>query len=377
MTMAKQQRQQAAEETIDETLLERVLASSEAQSIMDAKVARRVAVDAKTAVRYIPIGGTQEIEVSLEALNRYVTPTAKGRRPSRLILEEYLQTCCQLKLNPLMKDVYLVGYDTDKSESGAMWSVITSYHVLVRRAELHKEFDGFEQGIIVEDEGELKELVGAMMAPHQKLVGAWCKVFRKDRSRPIFASVSLKERDKARGEWLSQKAWMIQKCAISAALRWAFPNDCGSVMTSDEVDLDDVIDNTVQQQKEKSASRPPESHRPTTTAEALTSRRQEERDTLGKFKGELMAELRRIDSIGQLDAIRDKYMRRAGGEVDKLGFLDEQMAKVNAKFMADVAAQSDVPPVDKRPETSAEAHGDAWEGEEDIAAIEEQIARES
>ncbi len=219
--MAKRQAEQTTE-TIDQSLLEKVLATSEAQSLIDSKVARRVAIDQKTAVKYIPIGGSHEIEVSLETLYRLVTPTAKGNRPSRLILEEYLQTCAQLRLNPQTKDVYLIGYDTDKSEAGATWSVVTSYHVLIKRADKHDHFDNFETGLIVEDEGEHVHIEGSVKKPHQNIMGAWCKVYRKDRTRPTYATVDIKERDKKRGEWLNQRAWMIQKCAIAAALRWAF-----------------------------------------------------------------------------------------------------------------------------------------------------------
>lgn len=367
--MAKRQAEQTTE-TIDQSLLEKVLATSEAQSLIDAKVARRISVDAKTAVRYIPIGGTQEIEVSLESLNRLVTPTAKGRRPGRLILEEYLQTCAQLRLNPQMKDVYLIGYDTDKSETGATWSVVTSYHVLVKRADAHDQFDNFEQGLIVEDEGEHVHIDGAVKKLHQKIVGAWCKVYRKDRTRPTYATVDIKDRDKNRGEWLNQKAWMIQKCAISAALRWAFPNDCGSIVTDDEIELSEVIENTVVREREKRDAEKPTSEPPKSTAAALAGRAVV--DTLGKFKGELSLDLRRAQTPEEVQRLRRLYTRRAGGEVDKLEFCS-QACDSRLMDIAKPQTEKEKPPAPP----AEEEHGDAWEGEEDVAAIEEQIARES
>lgn len=365
---------EAQTETIDQSLLEKVLATSEAQSLIDSKVARRIAVDAKTAVRYIPIGGTQEIEVSLESLNRLVTPTAKGRRPSRLILEEYLETCAQLRLNPKTKDVYLIGYDTEKSESGAMWSVVTSYHVLIKRADKHPYYDNFEAGLIVDDEGEFVHLDGSLRKPHQKIVGAWCKVYRKDRTRPTYATVDIKERDKGRGEWLNQKAWMIQKCAISAAMRWAFPNDCGSIVTEDEIELSEVIENTVVRDREAiEAERIAAANAPAkTTAEALLSRPRnptEDRDHLGKFKHDLRVELKQANSPADVLRVRDVFTARAGGEVNKLEAVKQQCDAI--------AFAREPAPDDRQPDTSEEEHGDAWEGEEDAAAIEEQIARES
>lgn len=374
---------EAQTETIDQSLLEKVLATSEAQSLIDSKVARRIAVDAKTAVRYIPIGGTQEIEVSLESLNRLVTPTAKGRRPSRLILEEYLETCAQLRLNPKTKDVYLIGYDTEKSESGAMWSVVTSYHVLIKRADKHPYYDNFEAGLIVDDEGEFVHLDGSLRKPHQKIVGAWCKVYRKDRTRPTYATVDIKERDKGRGEWLNQKAWMIQKCAISAAMRWAFPNDCGSIVTEDEIELSEVIENTVVRDREAiEAERKAEANAPAkTTAEAL-SRRAVADDTIGKFKGELTMELRRVSTPEDVQRIREAFTARAAGEVDKLEFCNvscnNRLIAMEANSRSKATRPKDEsPPQPPSPAETEEEHGDAWEGEEDLAAIEEQIARES
>jgi len=368
--MAKRQAEPTTE-TIDQSLLEQVLASSEARAVIDQQIAKRVAIDTASAVRYKPIGGQVEIEISLERLNRQIPSTAKGRRPPRLTLEEFMQTCLQYRLNPYARDIYLIGYDDDRNNS-ANWSVILSYHSLLKRAREFKDYDGFQCGIVVDDEGELKELVGTCSATHHKLVGAWCKVYVKGLSVPVHVTVDLEERAKDRGEWKKQQKWMIQKCAIAAGFRFAFPNDSPpTIETDEELGIDDIIAET---NKRASAQAPAKPTSPASTAAALAGRAVI--DTLGKFKGELSMDLRRATGAADVLRLRDLYLARAGGEIDKLEFCEQQCEKAMAKLAA-VPESNDIPPVDPRPQGSNDEHGDAWEGEEDLAAIEAQIARES
>lgn len=370
--MAKQQRtaQQEATETIDPSLLEKVLATSEAQRYIDQTVAKRVAVDAAATVRYVPIGGNEEIEVSLERVNRQIPSTKAGRRPPRLVLEEYIQTCMQYRLNPYAKDIYLIGYD-DSNNNTANWSVILSYHSLIKRAACFPEYDGFEAGIVVEEDGEIKEVTGTASTLTQKMIGGWCKVYRKDQSRPTYVTVDLEERKKDKGEWKNQRKWMMQKCAITAGFRFAFPNDNPPTVPTDvEFDMDDLIEETLKRSANANTTSPT-TQPPASTADAL-KRTTTAQDTIGKFKGELTMELRRASTPEDVQRLRDSFTARAGGEVDKLEFAQQACDR---KLM-DIAKNAPAP-AEETPAVSDELHGDAWEGEEDLAAIEEQIARES
>jgi len=365
------QRQKTEEKTVDQNLLDEVLASSEAQRLIEQTVAKRVAIDAKKTVHYVPIGGNETIEVSLERLNRTIPNTKAGRRPPRLVLEEYQQTCMQYRLNPYARDIYLIGYDDNQSNT-ANWSVILSYHSLIKRAACFDQYDGFEAGIIVEIDGQMQEVVGTCAPLQAKLIGGWCKVYRKDQSRPAYVTVDLEERKKDKGEWAKQRRWMMQKCAIAAGFRFAFPNDNPpAIPTDEEYDLDDLIRETDERNK-RAAEKDNKSSPPAATTSATFKRPPMPMDTIGKFKGELSFALRRAGTPEEVQELRERFIARAAGEVDKLEFT---ASACDAKLME--IAKSTPPPVEDSPPVSDELHGDAYEGEEDIAAIEEQIARES
>lgn len=363
--MSKQRQQnQPAVETVDENLLEQALASTVAKQRMDEVIAKRIEMDSRIVYKYVPIAGNQEITVTTERTNRIIPSSKNGNRPPRLTIEEFNQTCAQLRLNPYMRDIYLIGYD--KMDGPTTWSIIISVHALRKRADENPQYDGIESGLVVLDDKELKELNGTVKLDHQKIVGGWCRIHRKDRSVPVYVSVSLSEREKNFGEWKNQKAWMITKCAIAAGFREAFPRDMGGGYETDaEMDrkaLADAIDETA---KRKPA--------PSATMDALTKPPAAKPEyTIGRLKGELSIELRRADTPEAIDEIRKRFESRAGGEVDKLAAVEEMCDRAIAKF----TTMPEEPPVARRPETPDEEHGDAWEGE-DVAAIEEQIARES
>ncbi|TXH55786.1 MAG: phage recombination protein Bet [Desulfurellales bacterium] len=369
--MSKAKQQQATADTVDAGLLDEILSSQAGREAVNEIVAKRIEIDSKQVFRYVPIGGNQEIVLTTERTLRVIAPAKNGERPPRLVIEEFNQTCAQLRLNPYMRDIYLIGYvpsrqDGQLKDVPATWSIVISIHSLQKRADENPEYDGLECGLVVEDEGQLRELMGAVRQDHQKLVGAWCKVYRKDRGRPTYVSVSLSEREKSFGEWKNQRAWMIVKCAKAAALREAFPRDMGGYPSKDEFDRANLLDQAIEKTEEK--QRQPQASA-TSTAAALTRRTPlAEKDPIGKFKGELMAELRRADSPESLSGVIDRFRARAGGEVDKLDFLQAQLDRI--KGITEVT-------VPVTPSLQDEEHGDAWEGEEDVAAIEEQIARES
>lgn len=71
----------------------------------------------------------------------------------------------------------------------------------------HPEYDGYESDV----EGEGDNMV------------AWCSVYRKDHSRPTTVKVLFKEFGKTTPVWKQMPRHMLEKTAISLALRAAFP----------------------------------------------------------------------------------------------------------------------------------------------------------
>lgn len=84
--------------------------------------------------------------------------------------------------------------------------------------------------------------MGALLRSTEELVGGWCNVYRKDRKRPERVEVSFdeyigrKSNGEVNSQWASKPATMIQKVAVSQALRAAFPNDLNQMYGQEEMD---------------------------------------------------------------------------------------------------------------------------------------------
>lgn len=154
----------------------------------------------------------------------------------------FINLCKYQKLNPFLNEAYLVKF------KGAPAQIITSKEAFMKRAEANEHYAGLEAGIIVERNGELVDIEGAIKLPGDKLVGGWAKVFRDDRKVPIKVRISYEEFSKGQALWKSSPMNMIRKTAIVNAMREAFPGNLGNMYTEEE---NDVPDNTVRRVNEE------------------------------------------------------------------------------------------------------------------------------
>jgi len=189
---------------------------------------------------YTPLNEKDQVELTMSRVRQFIaTPTASGRLPSDSELINFIQICKLRRLNPWCKDAFLIGYDErnhKKQIIGAKFSTIVAYQALTKRAEGNENYDGIEAGVIVEREGDFgQQLDGTFSLPTDKLVGAWSRVFRKDRSRPYFCSIVREAFDKKRSRWKDDPNGMLVKCAKAAGLREQFPNDLGGMYIHEEM----------------------------------------------------------------------------------------------------------------------------------------------
>ena len=145
----------------------------------------------------------------------------------------FVKLCAAQKLNPFLGEAYLIKYDR-----GSPASIVVGKETFTQRAAAHPNYDGHEAGIIVLRNGEAIELPGTFKLETDLLVGAWCKVYRRDRTRPIHKTVQLAEYDTKRSLWKSKKATMIEKVSIVQALRETFPSDFVGLYDSSELGKD-------------------------------------------------------------------------------------------------------------------------------------------
>ena len=137
-------------------------------------------------------------------------------------------------LNPFKREVWAIkvpGYrrkdGTFTEDKVQIMTGINGYHAIANN---HPNYDGMEVGLI----GRTGEYL-PLTYPGKDFVGAWCRVYRKDRRIPMEGVAFLSEYAKSSGNWNQMPRVMIQKCAESVALRKAFPQELNGTYTAEEM----------------------------------------------------------------------------------------------------------------------------------------------
>lgn len=153
----------------------------------------------------------------------------------------FLSLCKFNKLNPFLKEVYLIKYGSSPA------TMVVGKDVLLKRAMRNPRYEGTKAGVItVNAKGELKEREGTFVLDGETLVGGWSQVFVKGYATPIYASVSIKEYSTGQSNWKTKPATMIRKVALAQALREAFPEETTALYEASEMDKT-VVDTTGQE----------------------------------------------------------------------------------------------------------------------------------
>lgn len=140
----------------------------------------------------------------------------------------FINLCKFQKLNPFLNEAYLVKFGTQPAQ------IIVGKEAFMKRAEANENFGGMEAGIIVERDGQIVDIEGAIKLPSDNLIGGWAKVFRNDRKVPVKVRISYEEFNKGQATWKQMPLNMIRKTAIVNAMREAFPGNLGNMYTEEE-----------------------------------------------------------------------------------------------------------------------------------------------
>lgn len=178
-----------------------------------------------TAITFTDDHG-DEITITSNDVRMHICPQADAKE-----VAYFMELCRAQRLNPFLNEAYLVKF------AGKPAQIMVAHKALVKRAEAHPQYDGMEHGVVVMRNGEIHhEQRGAVYTEAgEKLIGGWCKVYRKDRRIPIYAERSLKAMDKGQANWKTMPDVMIDKCAQAAALREAFPDELRSMYVREEM----------------------------------------------------------------------------------------------------------------------------------------------
>lgn len=143
----------------------------------------------------------------------------------------FLELCRAQRLNPWIKDAYLVKYGNGPA------SIITGKETFTKRANAHPDYEGFEAGVtFIDAQGNVRQREGSAVYKEagEKLVGGWCRVFIKGR-RPFYDEVTLAEYSTGKSMWAKAPATMVRKVALCHSLREAFPTDFQGLYSAEEM----------------------------------------------------------------------------------------------------------------------------------------------
>ena len=171
----------------------------------------QVATRDKGEFTFTPMGEQSPISFSLAIVrNQFCKPTKSGVHPSDQDVIAFAVLCRSQLLNPYLGDCWMTGYD---SKDGPQFSILTSQRVLLKRAEIHPQFDGIESGITVEaPDGTLVDLQSEIRPKKLEVVGAWARVYRKDRTRPTYKQIGFGGMVKDTHFWKNNPEGMLVKC---------------------------------------------------------------------------------------------------------------------------------------------------------------------
>lgn len=172
----------------------------------------------------IPMRKMENTDLTKENVRQYLCPSATDQE-----LFMFLQLCEHRKLNPFIKEAYLVKYNSSPA------TLIVGKDAFTKKAEEHSQFNGFEAGVIVDNGEGIEYRPGQLVRKGEELIGGWANVHRKDRLYPYRSEVSMQEYNTNQSSWKKLPATMIRKVALVQALREAFPSDLGGCYDSAEM----------------------------------------------------------------------------------------------------------------------------------------------
>lgn len=223
---------------------------------------RLLAMDAK-GVEFAPFATQETIRLSVPMVQAYIaTPSKDGHVPNPRQCTRFIMLCKARRLNPFEGDAFMVPF-WDPATNQHEWSLITSHNALLKRGEMHPDYNGKKSGVIFapaivcgacngvgviehklcpmcSGRGELDEIEGDYLpelfrGQKVSLVGGWCRVFYQGKTNPEYQRLKLATYAKTFGVWKFDAPGMICKCAEAAALRSAFPNTLGGMYLREEM----------------------------------------------------------------------------------------------------------------------------------------------
>lgn len=170
------------------------------------------------------------VELTPDTVKNYLVKGNGAVSDQEVLL--FAKMCEAQKLNPFVTgEVYLIKFGTQPAQ------MVIGYDTYKRRAEENPSYLYTESGIVVLRGNQVLQKPGACIYPSEQLVGGWCRVHKLKGTHEVctYKEVGFKEYDKSNAIWKEKPCTMIEKVAISQALREAFPKDYEGLYTQEEL----------------------------------------------------------------------------------------------------------------------------------------------
>lgn len=181
-------------------------------------------------VEYVTEAGTK-LQITPKDVRNYLVSGTAPVTDGEVLM--FLALCKEHKLNPFIREAYLVKYGTSPA------NMIVAKDVYLKRAKRHPKYRGHKAGIcVLNAKGEYIEREGTIILPNEKLIGGWAEVYMENLSVPQKVTASLAENSKGQSTWNTMPALMIRKVALVQALREIMPEEFGGIYDVDEMPVD-------------------------------------------------------------------------------------------------------------------------------------------
>lgn len=245
-----------------------------------------------------------EVAISSEDVKKYLVRGDASKVTDQEI-KLFIELCRYQKLNPFVGEAYAIKFGND-------FQLVVGYETYKRRAEEDPTYAGRKSGIVVLRGDDIIQKEGTCLYPKETLIGGWCRVFRKKNGEleESYKEVGLAEYDKGQANWKTKPCTMIEKVAVSQALRAAFPRDYAGLYTAEEASPEGYVVDTDYQVVED---------------EPITQEQRQElfklaRDNFGKGGNDVVAKLIAEEGLssttGMLSSVYERVMGRMREEIE-------------------------------------------------------------
>jgi len=177
----------------------------------------------------------QEVKLSADIVKKYLVQ-GKGELVTLQELMFFLNICRSRRMNPLVKDCYLIKYGSEPA------AIVTSVDFFRKRARTQKDCRGWKKGVIVRTkDGQVKDSYGLVLQD-EELLGGWFEAQPEGWTTPFRLEVNLSGYLKKTSEGKITRFWqpenqptMIAKVAEAQGLRTLWPDEFQQIYSEDEL----------------------------------------------------------------------------------------------------------------------------------------------